>query len=149
MGLDDLSTLGASALLHDIGRFQTDGVLWSKQEPLVADDWERIRKHPVDGARILAEASWPGRILAAVRHHHEHMDGTGYPFGLKGSAIPWDARILAVADALDALTSDRPHRPAMSTEQALGRIQTESGTHFDPMVVNAAERVVAAGVDAA
>jgi putative nucleotidyltransferase with HDIG domain len=149
MGQDDLSALSASALLHDIGRFQTDLALWSKSDPLVADDWDRIRKHPVDGASILAEASWPGRVLAAVRHHHERWDGSGYPLGLRGQAIPWDARILAVADTLDALTSERPHRPALTPLDALQLLQRESGSQFDPTVVSAAERVLAARANAA
>ena len=145
MGQDELSTLAAAAVLHDIGRFQTDPALWSKLGPLEDADWDHIRKHPIEGARILAEASWPARILSAVRHHHERWDGHGYPFGLKGSEIPWDARILSVADAMDALTSDRPNRTAIAPDEALRRLRTESGVQFDPAVIQAAERIVEAG----
>ena len=145
MGQDELSTLAAGAVLHDIGRFQTDPALWSKLGPLEDADWDHIRKHPIEGARILAEASWPARILSAVRHHHERWDGHGYPFGLKGSEIPWDARILSVADAMDALTSDRPNRTAITPDEALIRLRAESGIQFDPAVIEAAQRVVEAG----
>jgi HD-GYP domain-containing protein (c-di-GMP phosphodiesterase class II) len=149
MSQDELSTLTAAAVLHDIGRFQIDPALWSKMGPLEDADWDHIRRHPVEGARILAEASWPVQILSAVRHHHERWDGNGYPFGLSGSAIPWDARILSVADAMDALTSDRPNRSAISPDQALGRLRPESGIQFDPSVIEAAGRVVEAGASAA
>lgn len=149
MSQDELSTLTAAAVLHDIGRFQIDPALWSKMGPLEDADWGHIRRHPVEGARILAEASWPTQILSAVRHHHERWDGNGYPFGLAGSSIPWDARILSVADAMDALTSDRPNRAAISPDEALRRLRPESGIQFDPSVVDAAGRVVEAGAFAA
>lgn len=133
----DRSRLATSALLHDIGRFEVDAALWEKQGPLSPEDWKVVHRHPVEGARILEEAEWPEPVLAAVRHHHERWDGTGYPQGLGQREIPIQARIVAVADALDALTSARPHRGPMSRERALEVLTQESGTRFDPLVVSA------------
>ncbi len=129
---DDLSLLTVSALLHDVGRFEVDVELWSKMAPLTVSDWRLIRRHPEDGVRLLTEASWPDRILAAVRHHHERWDGGGYPAGLAGEAIPLEARILAVADSLEALTSPRAYRPARSQAEALRMVRSDAGAKFDP-----------------
>jgi HD-GYP domain-containing protein (c-di-GMP phosphodiesterase class II) len=113
----------------------------------IAADWGttnlRVWAVGVDGG-ILAEASWPAQILSAVRHHHERWDGNGYPFGLAGASIPWDARILSVADAMDALTSDRPNRTAITPDEALRRLRPESGIQFDPTVASANRRASSA-----
>jgi putative nucleotidyltransferase with HDIG domain len=142
MGLGgvDLSHLATSALLHDIGRFEVDAAFWSKEEPLTSEDWKLIRRHPDEGARLLADADWPEPILGAVRHHHERWDGSGYPAGLRREAIPFHARILAVADALDALTSPRPHRPALLRGDALRVLHEDSGRRYDPEVVGVVVR---------
>jgi putative nucleotidyltransferase with HDIG domain len=134
----DLSRLTVAGLLHDIGRFEVDVTLWSKETPLTPDDWRLIRRHPDEGARILAEAAWPEPILEAVRHHHERWDGSGYPAGLSGEAIPLPARILAVADSLEALTSPRAYRPARGYSDALRVLRSEAGTKLDPTLVEAA-----------
>jgi putative nucleotidyltransferase with HDIG domain len=139
LGLEepDRSRLATSALLHDIGRFEVDAALWEKQGPLSPEDWKLVHRHPGDGARILEAADWPEPVLAAVRHHHERWDGTGYPEGLRKRAIPIQARIVAVADALDALTSPRPYRGALSKEEALEVLAKEAGARYDPLIVKA------------
>ena len=142
LGLDseELSHLNSGALLHDIGRFEIDAALWSKKGPLGEDDWKLVYTHPPEGERILAEASWPGAVLETVRHHHEAWDGSGYPEKLRAEEIPMLARIVAVADSLDALTSQRPHRSALTRKDALEQIQRDANIKYDPDVVDAACR---------
>ena len=140
---EELSHLNSAALLHDIGRFEIDAALWGKEGPLGEEEWKLVRTHPPEGERILAEASWPSTVLQAVRHHHEAYDGSGYPENLAGEDIPLMARIIAVADSLDALASQRPHRPALSREAALQHIQKASGKQYDPAIVDAAGRAFA------
>jgi HD-GYP domain-containing protein (c-di-GMP phosphodiesterase class II) len=132
----ELSRLTTAALLYDIGWFEINAAFWSKEGPLGPEDWKLVKRHPEEGARILTEASWPESVVAAVRHHHERWDGTGYPQGLRQQAIPWPARIIAVADALEALTRPRAHRPALSLADALRLLRDESEIQFDPNVVD-------------
>ncbi len=131
-----IATIRAAALLHDIGKIGvSDGVLL-KTNALSADDWESIRAHPRLGVAILKHVGGLSGCLAAIQYHHEHWDGTGYPAGLKGENIPLDARILAVADAYDAMTSLRPYREGkMSPEQAIEEVERCTGTQFDPEIV--------------
>jgi putative nucleotidyltransferase with HDIG domain len=136
----ELSRLTTAALLHDVGRFEIDAALWSQKAPLDENDWELIRQHPDAGAAILEDASWPAEVVAAVRHHHERWDGSGYPSGLSGQSIPWLARILAVADALAALRSPRPQRPALSRGEVLEVLAQDRGSRYDPYVVDVAIR---------
>ena len=104
---------------------------------LQPEEWALVRAHPEHGARLLQHVPGLGSALAIVRFHHEHFDGTGYPLGLRGTAIPLGARIFAVADALDAITTDRPYRPTRTWLQARVEILQGRGTHFDPSVVDA------------
>ena len=132
-----IETIRAAALLHDIGKIGISDQILTKREPLTSEDWELIRAHPNLGVSILKHIDSLNDCLAAVQYHHEHYDGTGYPAGLKGNNIPIDARILAVADAYDAMTSQRPYRQVKSTlEQALGELKRCSGTQFDPAIVD-------------
>ena len=96
-----------------------------------------MRRHPVIGAQIVAPFEFFTAGAVVIRHHHERMDGSGYPDGLKGDAIPIGARIVAVADVYDALTSDRPYRPAMSSEAALALLREQAGTALDEEIVGA------------
>jgi HD-GYP domain-containing protein (c-di-GMP phosphodiesterase class II) len=96
-----------------------------------------MRKHPDEGARIIERLGFLGDAVPAIRHHHEWIDGTGYPRGLAGDEIPLGARIILVCDAADALTSDRPYRPAQPLDAALAELMRCAGTHFDPRVVAA------------
>ena len=143
-----LSALVSSAVLHDVGRFEVDAALWGKTDPLSPADWELIRRHPVEGEMMAAETSWPDDVLRAIRHHHERWDGAGYPDGLAGESIPLEARILAVADTFEALTSPRAYRPALTHPDALRTLQQEAGAKLDPrlvaMVLEAPERLLLA-----
>ncbi len=139
---DAIEGIRIASLLHDIGRLGVPDNILTKEGILTEIERERVRLYPVLGSRILAAIpfSWP--IVPMVRHHREHFDGSGYPDGLKGEAIPLGARILAVADVYDALTSSRSHRPGQSHEEAVAFIEEGSGTLFDPEVVRAFLSVV-------
>jgi diguanylate cyclase (GGDEF)-like protein/putative nucleotidyltransferase with HDIG domain len=134
---DRIERIRTAALLHDIGKVSIPDHLLTKSEPLVAEDWELIHAHPNLGVAILQHVDSLKDCLAAVQYHHERYDGTGYPAGLKGDNIPLDARILAVADSYDAMTSPRPYRSALSAEEAIEEVRRGAGTQFDSRVVHA------------
>ena len=138
---DALNALELAAYIHDIGKVGTPDSVLTKPGELSEDEWIDILKHPATGADFLAGIEELTEVAAIVRHHHEQFDGTGYPDGLKGDAIPISARILAAADAFQAMTSERPYRGAMSGAEALGELRKNAGTQFDPAVVEAVERV--------
>ena len=137
MGLppDQLTALSRAALLHDIGKIGVEDRVLRKPGPLNQRETEAMREHPIIGYEMLKGLHFLESSLEGVRHHHEHWDGSGYPDGVEGEAIPLAVRILTVADALDALTSDRPYRAAMTFSDALGRIEAGAGQQFDPAVV--------------
>jgi diguanylate cyclase (GGDEF)-like protein len=145
LGLSPQETMGlkAAALLHNIGRLGVPEHILHKADSLTAEEQEKLRVHPVLGARILASIPFSTPVVPLVRHHAEHWDGNGYPDRLKGTAIPLGARILAVANAYSALLHPRPYREACTPGQALAEIEARSGAQFDPAVV-AAFRTVAA-----
>ena len=125
-------------LLHDFGKIAIPDETLDKPGPLTIDEWAVMRLHPQLGAEMLAGVTLlQGGGIDVVRHHHERWDGSGYPDGLAGDAIPIAARIFALADALDAITSKRPYRDAVPWEQALNEIQSGAGGQFDPEVVQA------------
>jgi ribonuclease P protein subunit RPR2 len=128
-------------LLHDIGKVAVPDAILFKTGRLTDEEYALITLHPVVGAEILRDVDFLGEGKLVVRHHHERWDGTGYPDGLAGDAIPIAARVFAVADALDALTTDRPYRPASSFPDAREEIRRSSGSQFDPAVVAAYEAV--------
>ena len=131
-----IATLRAAALLHDIGKIGVSDRVLMKTGPLSSEDWEPIRAHPKLGVAILKHVESLSGCLAAIQYHHERYDGSGYPAGLKGENIPLDARIMAVADSYDAMTSLRPYRQGKFTsEQALAELKHCAGTQFDPRVV--------------
>lgn len=131
-----IATLRAAALLHDIGKIGVSDRVLMKSGPLNNEDWEPIRAHPKLGVAILKHVESLSGCLAAIQYHHERYDGSGYPAGLKGENIPLDARILAVADSYDAMTSLRPYRQGRFThEQAVEELKRCSGTQFDPNIV--------------
>jgi diguanylate cyclase (GGDEF)-like protein/putative nucleotidyltransferase with HDIG domain len=133
-----IATLRAAALLHDIGKIGVSDELLVKAGPLTAEDWEPIRSHPKLGVAIIKHVESLGGCLAAIQYHHERYDGTGYPAGLKGENIPLDARILAVADSYDAMTSLRPYREGkMTHEEAAAELRRCAGTQFDLKIVDA------------
>jgi putative nucleotidyltransferase with HDIG domain len=137
MGIDgdDLDHFRRGALLHDIGKMAIHDHTLLKTGPLTDEEREMIHQHPVYAVEMLHDIPFLRPALDIPRYHHEKWDGSGYPYGLKGEEIPLAARIFAVVDVWDALLSDRPYRPAISEEEARKIIQQESGTHFDPRIV--------------
>ncbi len=129
--------VGRGALLHDIGKIGIPDAVLLKTGPLSEEEWRIMRRHPVIGHDILEGIDFLAPASQIVLCHHERWDGTGYPLGLAGEAIPLGARIFAVADALDAITSERLYRPAASFDQAFAEIERCSGSQFDPRVVEA------------
>jgi ribonuclease P protein subunit RPR2 len=135
-------------LLHDVGKVAVpDSILW-KPEPLTPEERTLMERHPIVGWEILREIDFLGEAKLVVRHHHERWDGAGYPDGLSGDVIPLAARVFAVADVLDALTTVRPYRQPSSTEDARAMIEESSGTQFDPEVVAAFLEIEPARLDA-
>jgi diguanylate cyclase (GGDEF)-like protein/putative nucleotidyltransferase with HDIG domain len=135
---EGIERIRASALLHDIGKIGLSDNLLSKVDPLCDDDWTGIQAHPSLGVSILKHVNDLTECLAGVQYHHERFDGTGYPSGLQGENIPLDARILAVADSFDAMTSNRPYRSwKFSAEEALEELKRCAGKQFDPVIVDA------------
>ncbi len=131
-----IARIRAAALLHDIGKIRVSDALLRKRGPLNDNDWEQIRVHPTLGVAILRHVKGLNGCLPAIRYHHEHYDGSGYPGGIQGEEIPLDARILAVADAYDAMTSPRPYRGGKSThDEAIAELKRCAGTQFDPEIV--------------
>jgi HD-GYP domain-containing protein (c-di-GMP phosphodiesterase class II) len=129
--------LRRGSLLHDMGKIGIPDAILLKPGPLTAEEWEVMRTHPVRAYEMLAPIPYLSKALEIPHCHHEKWDGSGYPRGLKGEEIPLSARIFAVVDVYDALTSDRPYRPAWTKEKALDHIREQTGKHFDPQVVEA------------
>ncbi len=138
MGLsaEDLKILRRAAFLHDVGKVAISETILRKPGPLSDAEMAIMREHPAMGERICQPLRSAAPLLSAIRHHHEFFDGRGYPDGLQGEQIPMFARILAVADSFDAMTSDRPYRQGMSWGQAIGILRTGSGSQWDPSVVD-------------
>jgi putative two-component system response regulator len=130
------------ALLHDMGKIGIPDSILHKPDDLTEQEWDIMRQHPRFAFEMLNSIEYLRDALEIPYFHHEKWDGTGYPQGLKGEQIPIAARIFAVADVWDALTSDRPYRPAWSREEALNYIQEQSGKHFDPQVVELFFKVI-------
>jgi HD-GYP domain-containing protein (c-di-GMP phosphodiesterase class II) len=128
----DLQHLRIAAHLHDLGKIGVPDQILHKPGPLDEAEWSIMREHPVWGARALEAIPEFRQAALAVRHHHERWDGTGYPDGLAGEAIPIGARVIAVCDAYEAMTSHRPYRPALAEPLARERIVAGTGTQFDP-----------------
>lgn len=139
LGLPDeaLPNLSWAALLHDIGKLAISSALLCDPDTLSPEDFETIKTHPERGCRLLEPILQLRGTLPAIRHHHERFDGSGYPEGLSGEAIPLEARILAIADTYEAILSSRAYREAAAPQEALAFIQGEAGTRFDPRIVAA------------
>lgn len=149
MTASDLRTLARSGLLHDVGKLGIPDAILHKQGPLNDAEWAVMKTHPEIGLRILQRCGHFKRELLAVLYHHERMDGAGYPHGLTGEAIPIEARIVAVADMYDVLTSDRPYRRARRPEEARAIVESEAGTHLDRRLVAALLRTIATAAEMA
>jgi len=136
----EMEALQAAALLHDIGKLAIPEHIISKPGRLTPEEFEKMKIHPQVGAEILERVRFPYPVVPIVRAHHERYNGSGYPMGLRGRQIPIGARILAAVDFLDALASDRQYRRALPLDEAMARVQEESGKSFDPEVVKVLER---------
>jgi len=129
--------LSYAAYLHDIGKVKVPDSILGKEDELTDGEWDEMKRHPDYGAEMLAEKDFLGGAAEIVRAHHERYDGSGYPRGLKGQDIPIGARIIAVVDTYDAITSARPYQKAQAKEEAIGELKRGAGTQFDPTVVEA------------
>ena len=141
----DVACIRIGALLHDIGKIGVPDSILQKPEALTDQEYRLIQQHTVIGGKILEGVNGFAPYLSAVELHHENWDGTGYPLGLSGTDVPVEARIIHVADAYDAMTSDRPYRRAMKPGVAMGQLCEHAGTQFDPAVVNAFVSIAARG----
>jgi len=137
LDLTDTETVAAAARVHDLGKIGIPSSVLLKPGALNSDEWRQMREHPRIGAEILAQLPMYERVRVLVAYHQERYDGKGYPYGLSGDRLPLGARIIAVADAYEAMTSDRPYRKALSPQVALAELRRGRGTQFDPQVVDA------------
>jgi putative nucleotidyltransferase with HDIG domain len=129
-----IASLRVGGPLHDIGKLAVSDEVLCKEGRLDDDELAQIREHPKIGAKLLLRVSALREAIPYVLYHHERWDGTGYPSGKRGEEIPVEARVLAIADAFDAMTSDRPYRSALSREEALAEVERCAGTQFDPKI---------------
>lgn len=140
-----IDLISIAALLHDIGKTATPQSILDLPQALTQDEWTVVQAHPLIGELMLQRTKLPIEISHWVRYHHEHWDGTGYPDGLQGTQIPLGSRIIAVADAYDAMISNRSYRSAMQTTVALATIQAGAGAEWDPVCVQALTKVLTLG----
>src|ERR1700736_1751204 len=140
LSADETEALQAASVLHDIGKLAVPEHIISKPGKLSPEEFEKMKIHPTVGAEILEQVDFPYPVVPIVRAHHEKWDGSGYPNGLAGDAIPIGARILAAVDCLDALASDRQYRKALPIDEAMGKVVADSGKSFDPRVVAILQR---------
>ncbi len=134
---EQIDQVRMAAMLHDIGKIGVGDMILTKTGALTQEEFVKIREHPVIGLHILREVNFPSEVKEAILHHHERYDGKGYPDGTKGDEVSMFAYVLGVADAFDAMTSDRPYRAGMPLEQALEEIRKGSGKQFHPTVAQA------------
>ena len=150
LGIDDAEKLTAverGAYLHDIGKIGVPDQILLKPDALTPEEWVVMKQHPFIGVQLLKDIDFLKQSLAIVRSHHERWDGLGYPDGLSGTEIPLEARAFAVADALDAITSDRPYRKGQSVQVARELVAKDSGTQFDPAAVEVLRQISDAQID--
>jgi len=139
---DEVETVRAAARVHDLGKIEIDANVLSKPGRLTEEEWARMRRHPIAGAEIVSRFPEFARGAEYVRSHHERWDGRGYPFGLRGEEIPLGARVIAVADAFDAMTSDRPYRKALTLDVVVEEFRRGAGVQWDEQVVEALLRAL-------
>jgi putative nucleotidyltransferase with HDIG domain len=132
-----LDAIAGAALVHDVGKLGIHDEILNKPGPLTPAEHEHVKQHVIIGADLLSSALLPRELSLIVRHHHERWDGSGYPQGLRGEAIPIGARIVAIADCFDSLTSLRPYREALSDADAAQWLLEQRGSAFDPAITDA------------
>jgi HD-GYP domain-containing protein (c-di-GMP phosphodiesterase class II) len=145
LGDEDLDKLRISALLHDVGKIGVDDRVLKKPGALTPEEFDLMKQHPSKGANIMRPVAQLADMLPGIELHHEHVDGRGYPYGLSGDKIPLMARIIAAADTLDAMTTNRPYQSGKDLEFSMSLIRKLAGTKFDPAVVDALEAAVEHG----
>ena len=145
LSTEDLDKLRIAALLHDVGKIGVEDRVLKKPGSLTPEEFGLMKQHTVKGANIMRPVSQLKEMLPGIELHHEHMDGRGYPYGLQGPQIPLMARIIGVADTLDAMTTNRPYQTAMELDYAMNRIRALTGSKFDDVVVTALEAAVNGG----
>jgi HD-GYP domain-containing protein (c-di-GMP phosphodiesterase class II) len=145
MSAENLDRLRISALLHDVGKIGVDDRVLKKPGKLTDEEFDLMKQHTIKGANIMRPVAQLKDVLPGIELHHERMDGQGYPYGLEGDKIPLMARIIAVADTLDAITTNRPYQSAMDLDWAVKRIRSLAISRFDPEIVDALEAAVKAG----
>lgn len=132
---EQIRTLAFGARLHDIGKIVIPDQILKKPGDLTAEEWELMKQHPAAGAKIVGRIEHLKQAVNYVLYHHEHWDGTGYPYGLSGRDIPFEGRLLAIADVFDALTTDRPYHPARPVKEVFTFLSLKAGQQFDPDLV--------------
>jgi putative nucleotidyltransferase with HDIG domain len=133
----EVERIRVAGLLHDVGKIHEKyAPILSKPDRLSRDEWMLMKEHPADGEKLVANVSQLHDVLPAVRHHHERWDGAGYPDGIKGEAIPLMARVLAIADTIDAMTSDRSYRRGLTVDEVRAEVERCAGSQFDPAIVS-------------
>jgi len=145
LGEEEASVVRLASLLHDIGKLVVPVEVLCKPGPLTEEEWIQMRQHPTTALHILSPIDSTADAVPAILHHHEHFDGSGYPGGLAGDDIPMASRILLVADAFDAMTTDRPYRKAMPIKAAIEELKCHRGSQFDPEVVDAFLKILDRG----
>jgi putative nucleotidyltransferase with HDIG domain len=139
---EQLKVLERGSLLHDIGKIGISDTILHKPGPLSEEEWVLMRRHPDIGARIVSGIPFLQDTIPLIRHHQERWNGTGYPDGLSGTEIPILARMFSIVDAFDALTSNRPYRQKISTQEAVAYLHEQSGILFDPQIVELFEQLI-------
>jgi putative nucleotidyltransferase with HDIG domain len=141
---EDLAMVSVAARLHDVGKIATPDRVLHSPHRLEWEDWEIMKAHAAAGAALIMQTAIPQReaIALAVRHHHEHVDGSGYPDGIAGHAIPLHARIISIADSYDALGDARPYHPARAHTQIMDILNQEAGSKFDPDLLRVFESLI-------
>jgi putative nucleotidyltransferase with HDIG domain len=131
------AALHIAALIHDLGKLSIPAEILTKPGKLSALEFDLLRQHSESGYQLVRQMHFPGAVADIVRQHHERLDGSGYPLGLKGDQIRLESRIVAIADVVEAMSSHRPYRPALGIEAALAEIEANRGTLYDPLVADA------------
>jgi hypothetical protein len=149
LGLDNesLVALQCAAILHDVGKLIVPAEVLNKKTPLTRDEWFTITKHPMASSKLLKAQDLPTRVTGVAQSHHEWYNGKGYPLGLQGQAIPLCARILSIADAYDAMSTDRPYRAALKPDEIVREFERGAGEQFDPNLVHQLKPLFEHGVD--
>jgi putative two-component system response regulator len=142
---DTVRAVRYGGILHDIGKIGVSEAILTKPDVLTADEREQMEKHPAIGARIVSQMRFAQEVAPIVRHHHERWDGGGYPDALVGDTIPIGARIVAIADSYDAMTTDRPYRAALPQDEAIRRLRGGAGTQWEPAMIERFVQLIQTG----